>query len=224
MRLGIELISGVELTAEFDGREFHILGHFFRDDDSALCAMTAQIRKDRAERIEGMVKCLTTFGLHIDLAAIRRAFPRATLGRKHLAEWLTRTRQVRTTQEAFERFLGDGRPAGQVPKPRLAADEAIALVHEAGGIAGLAHPPYALKLRTLEELADAGLGAIEVAGPGIVAKRTPRLREWATRLNLVPIAGSDFHAPDRPGRWVGSITTPQADLDRLRNRALACAI
>ena len=86
----------------------------------------------------------------------------------------------------------------------------------AGGVAGLAHPSYDLRERTLRELTDGGLGAIEVAGPGVTPRLGRRWRGWADRLGLVPIAGSDFHAPDRPGRWVGSITTPVPDLERLR--------
>ena len=67
-------------------------------------------------------------------------------------------------------------------------------------------------------LAGAGLGAVEVAGPAISARLGRRWRDWAGRLDLVPIAGSDFHALDRPGRWLGAVTTPAADLERLRSR------
>ena len=70
--------------------------------------------------------------------------------------------------------------------------------------------------RPCGQLAAAGLGAIEVAGPGISNRLGRRFRDWADEFHLVPIAGSDFHAPDRPGRWVGAITTPPADLERLR--------
>ena len=63
---------------------------------------------------------------------------------------------------------------------------------------------------------DAGLGALEVDGPGVDRRRSSRWRAIADRFGLAPIAGSDFHAPDRPGRWVGSITTPPDDLERLR--------
>lgn len=67
-------------------------------------------------------------------------------------------------------------------------------------------------------LADQGLGAIEVAGRGVTSKLGQRWRDWADPLGLVPIAGSDFHAPDRPGQWVGAVTTPLATLERLRAR------
>jgi predicted metal-dependent phosphoesterase TrpH len=129
---------------------------------------------------------------------------------------------VASPREAFERYLGDGGPA-EVPKPRLPWTEAIALIRGAGGVAGLAHPPYDLRETALRTLVEGGLAALEVAGPGVNSRRGGRLRAWADRLDLVPIAGSDFHAPDRPGRWVGSTTTAGPDLERLRALALALA-
>jgi hypothetical protein len=103
-----------------------------------------------------------------------------------------------------------------VDKPSLDIFEAIGLVIRAGGVTALAHPPFDLRAETLRQLTEAGMGAIEVAGPGISNRLARRFRDWAVELALVPIAGSDFHAPDRPGRWVGAIATPDADLDRLR--------
>jgi predicted metal-dependent phosphoesterase TrpH len=146
---------------------------------------------------------------------LRRTFPRAVLGRRHLADYLARTGQVASHREAFTRYLGDGGPAF-VPKESLDVYEAIALVRGAGGVAGLAHPPYNLRQESLRQLAEAGMGALEVAGPGITRRLRRRFRDWAEALDLVPTAGSDFHAPDRPGRWVGVITTPLHDLERLR--------
>ena len=163
-----------------------------------------------------MVDRLRGLGLVIDLTAIRRAYPRATIGRKHLADWLVRTGQAITVRDAFARYLGDGGP-GHVPKPRLDWRAAVALIRGAGGVAGLAHPPFDLRQSTLAELAEGGLGAIEVAGPGVDRKCGLRWRGWSDAMGLAPIAGSDFHAPDRPGRWVGSIATPAEDLGRLRS-------
>jgi 3',5'-nucleoside bisphosphate phosphatase len=217
-RCGIELVGGIELTAESPGRELHILGHFIRDDDPALRAASAALRAARADRIRGMVLRLAELGLAVDLPALARAFPRATLGRRHLAEWLARTGQVASPRAAFAHYLGDDGPA-QVPKPKLSWQEGIALIRRAGGVAGLAHPPYDLRERELQLLVEAGLGSLEVDGPGISPHRGRRLRAWADRLGLVPIAGSDFHAPDRPGRWVGAITTPDDVLKRLREAA-----
>ena len=219
-RLGIELVCGVELTCALEGREVHLLGHFIRDDDPPLLEAMRWLRLGRAERMRAMAVALRSQGLVLDLDVLEAWFPRAALGRRHAALYLTRTGQVSSEREAFRRFLGDGCPA-IVPKPRLDLIEAIRLVRGAGGVPGLAHPPFNLRAATLEALAAAGLGAIEVDGPGISSRLGRRFRDWACQLDLVPIAGSDFHAPDRPGRWVGAINMPAADLERLR-RARPC--
>jgi 3',5'-nucleoside bisphosphate phosphatase len=218
VRWGIELVPGVELTCEQDGREFHILGHFIRNDDPALLEAMASLRCGRAERIEEMVARLQTLKLSIDLDAVRRVFPRSSLGRRHLADYLTRTRQVASTREVFARYLGDGCPAC-VGKPRLDCGQAIVLIQRADGVAALAHPPHDLRQFQLQALTDQGLRAIEVDGPGFSNGKSQRIRAWANRFGLVGIAGSDFHAPDRPGRWVGTVTTPRDTLERLRQVA-----
>lgn len=216
-RLGVELVAGVELTAERDGREIHLLGHFVRDDHPELVATCARLRLERDGRAEAIVGRLAGLGLRVDLDSVRAAFPRAAIGRKHLAEFLFRTGQVDSTRDAFDRYLADGRPA-DLPRPRLPWAEGIALIRRAGGVAGLAHPPYDLRESTLRDYAEAGLASVEVAGPGIRTRLGLRWRAWADALGLIPIAGSDFHDHDRPGRWVGAVTTPAEDLERLRRR------
>ena len=221
-RLGVELIPGVELTAIKDGREIHLLGHLVRDDDPGLVEACSTLREGRARRIVEMVERLQGLGLGVDLDTLRSTFPRATLGRKHLADWLVKTGQVVGHRDAFARYLGDDGPAC-VEKPRLPWREAIDLIRGAGGVAGLAHPPYDLHSNDLRELVVAGLGAIEVGGSGIDARLGLRWRGWADEMGLAPIAGTDFHSADRPGRWVGAVTTPSVDFDRLRSKCSAAS-
>ena len=185
-----------------------------------LLEAMVSLRSDRAHRIEAMVARLRTLELSIDLDAVRRDFPRANLGRRHLADYLTRTGQVASLREVFARYLGDGCPAC-VDKPRLDCGQAIALIREAGGVAALAHPPHDLRQSQLHALTDQGLRAIEVDGPGFSNGKSQRVRAWAERFGLIGIAGSDFHAADRPGRWVGAVITPRDDLERLRNASQA---
>ena len=212
---GIELIPGVELTSEYEGRELHILGYFFGDDDGPLQDAMALLREGRSERLGRMIRQLNVLGFSIEESALKRVFPRAVLGRRHLALFLAGTRQVPTVREAFERYLGDGCPAC-VDKLRLGALQAIGLIKAAGGVAALAHPPADLRESTLRSLADMGLCAIEVDGPGFSRSLSRRIQAQAVRLGLIGIAGSDFHAADRPGRWVGAITTGREQLVLLR--------
>ena len=188
---GIELISGVELTSEYEGRELHILGYFIRDDDPALVEAMAFLRCGRAERLRKMVAQLRALGFSIEEQALRRAFPRAVLGRRHVAEFLARTGQVTSLREAFLRYLGDGRPAC-VDKPRLEAARAIALIKAAGGVSALAHPPA----ESLREFSLCALVEQEPAchirsrpGPGFLPKSEPSN------------SGSGCPSGDRRHRW-----------------------
>ncbi len=172
-RWGLELIGGVELTCEFEGRELHILGHFIRDDEPELLEAITSLRTGRTERLHAMAARLKTLGLSVDEKALRRAFPRAVLGRRHVAEYLARTGQVASPRQAFLNYLGDRRPAC-VEKVRLESGRAIALIRAAGGVAALAHPPMDLRESTLRALVGLGLRAIEVDGPGFSRSQIPQ--------------------------------------------------
>ena len=214
-RWGVELIGGVELTCGYEGRELHVLGHFIQDAEPALLQAMAELRAGCSERLRMMAVRLQTLGLSVDEKALRRAFPRAVLGRRHVALYLVHTGQVAGLRDVFLHYLGDGRPAC-VDKTRLEAGRAIALIRGAGGVAALAHPPVDLRESTLRALVGLGLQAIEVDGPGFSRSSSRRIQAQADRLDLIGLAGTDFHASDRPGRWVGAITTPRSQLERLR--------
>ena len=79
------------------------------------------------------------------------------------------------------------------------------MIRGAGGLAAWAHPPHDLRESRLKMLVDQGLYGIEVDGPGFSSGKSQRLRAWALRFGLVGTAGSDFHAADRPGRWVAPL-------------------
>src|SRR5262249_6952956 len=148
-------------TCEHRGRELHLLGYFFREDDPGLMTALDRLRHGRVRRFETMAVRLRDLGLRVDPDAVRRAFPRAVLGRRHLADYLVRTGQVSNPQEAFRRFLREGRRAC-VEKTSLDALQAIELVGRAAGVAALAHPPHDFGESAIRVLADAGLAAIEV--------------------------------------------------------------
>ena len=151
-------------------------------------------------------------GLLIDLAAIRNAYPRATIGRKHLADWLAGPARPSTPATPSPDISARARARPQAP---LDWRRAIALIRGAGGVAGLAHPPYDLRQSTLAELAEGGLGSIEVAGPASTASAAsaggggPRRWAWprspapTSTRRIGPAAGS-ARSPPRPTTWIGS--------------------
>lgn len=217
-RVGITLINGVEISSHDGRRGAHLLAYFVDPENPALREALEGLRCARVDRMREIVERLAGLGIDVDLERLRARTPRAVLGRRHLADWLVGRGVVASRGEAFARWLGEGAPA-YVPSPYLEADRTVALVQGAGGVAALAHPSYDSTYESFRAWRDRGMSALEVAGPGLRRSIGERFRRWADRLGLIPVAGSDFHAPDGPGRWVGSITTPTEDWRRLRDRA-----
>jgi predicted metal-dependent phosphoesterase TrpH len=208
----LEVVPGVEITCEHDGRELHLLAYFVSLDDPALNAALAAIRRGRAERFREMVERLR--GLGVSVAGVApQAVPDA-LGRRHLAEMIMKAKRATSVRDAFRRYLLDGGRVN-VPKKRLPVGEALALVRAAGGVAAWAHPPYHCDKRHLEELRALGLGAVEVEYPDTAPPRRRELLGWAATLGLAVTGGSDCHGPGQ--RSVGACSVAVEELDRVRS-------
>ncbi len=212
----LEIISGVEITAEFLGKELHLLGYFFDETDLALNASLDKLRTDRVGRFHEMVERLRKLGVPIAEADVAALPADTTLGRRHLAELIVRVKGASTLREAFQRWLSDhGRAA--VPKSRLPVAVAIERVRSAGGVASWAHPPYDSTRENLAELKTMGLGAVEVEYPTIKTNRARQLRMWAGELGLAVSGGSDCHGPDEPHRAIGASSIHRDELEHLRS-------
>jgi 3',5'-nucleoside bisphosphate phosphatase len=126
---------------------------------------------------------------------------------------------VATVREAFDRYLGEGRPA-YVPRHRLTAKEAIALVREAGGTATVAHPGVSkIERGDLERLRGWGLAGVEALHPDQNPSVRDKYLRIASELDLVATAGSDFHGDAvAPGRQLGDVTMALDELTRLEAR------
>ncbi len=207
----LEVIAGVEITAEHLGREQHLLGYFV-DDSAALDAALADVRESRVTRYNAMIERLRALGVSVEDEPF--AIVPDALGRRHLAEMLVRQGKAGSVREAFQRWLADGRPA-DVPKRRVPIGEAIRLVRAAGGVASWAHPSYDGAKQHLAELAALGLGAVEVEYPDFRRSQADQVRAWAKQLGLAITGGSDCHGPG--ARGVGACTISDAELDELRN-------
>jgi predicted metal-dependent phosphoesterase TrpH len=120
---------------------------------------------------------------------------------------------ARDVRDAFDRWLGNGRPAN-VEKQRLDLAEAIALVHRAGGIAVLAHPGSDATRARLEALRALGLDGVEVRHPGHSAEDIARIGVLADHLGLVPSGGSDWHGTTEGTRSIGGMQIPESWLER----------
>ncbi len=215
---GVEVVPGVEISTEYQGRELHLLAYFVRLDDAPLQAGLRRLREGRVGRFWEMVARLRACGVNLDEGELHRFAGNGVLGRRHLAEFLVRARRAGSVREAFQRYLGDhGRAV--VPKLRLLAAEAVALVRGAGGVAAWAHPAYHCNRDTLADLRRLGMAAVEVEFPGNRPARRRALRGWAGELGLAVSGGSDCHGPGSYRQAVGAHTVSAAELDALRRLA-----
>jgi predicted metal-dependent phosphoesterase TrpH len=190
----VEVVSGVEITAEYRGHEFHLLGYFIKLDHEPLRKALDKLRAHRVGRFWDMVTRLREHGVDMPEEGLREQVGTGVLGRRNLAVMLTKSGKVGSVREAFSRYLGDG---GRVtlPKLRLPVKEAMDLVCEAGGVAGWAHPSYDCNRETLAELSSWGLGAIEAEYPTQRNSRSRELKLLAAQFGLGISGGSDCHGP-----------------------------
>ncbi len=211
-RLGVRVVAGVELSATDAGTEAHVLGlHLSRLD--AIERHLAVFRDTRRARAARMVERLHALGIPLTLEAVLAEAGDAAIGRPHVARALVAGGWAKDLRDAFERLLGNGRPAF-VPKYRLTLGEAIALVHDAGGLAVLAHPGAAGTRARLEALRTEGLDGVEVLHPGHSAEDVARLNTLAAHLDLLPSGGSDWHGAKAGPRVIGSMRVPEEWLVR----------
>ena len=217
----VEVVPGVEITGEFDGREVHLLGYFVRPDHPELSAALGRLCARRRERFRDYLAKLAAAGAAIpdDRAGLVEAVS-PSLGRRHVAGLLVACGLARSHNEAFGRFLGP--LTGKViPKERLGIADAVGLVRAAGGATSLAHPPADFGDDEFRRLREAGLDAIEVEYPWGRSSPAARLREVAGRFGLLVSGGSDCHGPEPAHRRIGSHGVTAEQLARLRDRAAA---
>jgi predicted metal-dependent phosphoesterase TrpH len=216
---GVRVVPGVELSAVDDDREVHLLGlHIDRPDvlDDAL----RTFRAAREARAREIVEKLNALGVTITFDDVIAHAGDAAIGRPHVARVLIEGGWARDSRDAFDRYLGAGRPA-YVPKHRLSVGEAIALCHAGGGIAVLAHPGADGRRELLERYAMLGLDGVEVRHPGHSAEDVNRLGALAGFLGLLPSGGSDWHGASDGARVLGVMRIPAAWLERQDERVEA---
>jgi predicted metal-dependent phosphoesterase TrpH len=210
-RLGIELIAGIEISVnEQDGaRSLHVLGLGLSPENPVLRTRLEQARHERRTRAARMVARLQEAGVAIELSDVEAIAAGGSVGRPHLARALVDLGVCRDADEAFVKYLRRGRP-GYEPYAAFSAREAIALVHGAGGVAVLAHPPLSSGVDApggieafVERLLPDGLDGLEIWHPGHKPGQIRRLRRLAREHDLLETGGSDFHGDDRPGIEIG---------------------
>lgn len=207
-RLGVRIVAGVELSLMDGDREVHMLGlHIARVD--ALQAELEAVRDSRKQRAEQIVARLNALGVPLHVDAVFAEAGSGAVGRPHIARALITGGWVRDQREAFDRYLGAGRPAN-VEKQRVSIADGIQLIHDCGGIAVVAHPGGDGRRERIEPLVALGLDGLEVKHPGHSAEDTMRIEALADFFGLVKSGGSDWHGASAGPRVLGGMLVPEA--------------
>ncbi|MEX0885798.1 MAG: PHP domain-containing protein [Phycisphaeraceae bacterium] len=235
--LDLAFVPGIELSARLhevspavgaagpliQGVEMHLLGYFIDPDDADLAAAQRWLVEARAQRNPRLVERLNDLGVRIGYEEVLARAGDGVVGRPHIAQLMVQKGYVRSLHEAFIRYIGEGGAAYQ-PKARLTAARAIAVIHDAGGLACLAHPvqlnvpdPDAVELlvRALKEL---GLDAIETHHSDHRQQHVEHYQTLAKRFDLLVTGGSDYHGSHKACR-IGQPSLPMSVYHRLAEAA-----
>ncbi len=235
-QLGVRLVPGCEVSCRkpspppgaprIEG-SVHVLVYFVEPGPGPLQDELVKLRADRAVRNRELAARLGELGTGVTYEdVLAEAGDEGGMGRPHFARALVRAGAAQDIDDAFDRWLADGRPA-YVPKARLDPTDVARLAHGSGGVAVMAHPlstglgPRQLE-RLVAELADGGLDGLEATYSSYDPDQRAVLRRMAARTGLVATGGSDFHGTFKPGLYVGSgrgdLDVPDDVLDALEAR------
>jgi len=220
-RLGVRVVAGVELSAIDDGEEIHVLGLHLTHPEHIASALD-ELKETRRARARETVERLNALGIPVTIEAVFAAAGEGAVGRPHVAKALVAGGWARDFRDAFDRWLGNGKPAC-IEKRTVTFAEAARLIHESGGISVYAHPGGGASRAELEELASLGLDAVEVLHPSHTADEIVRLAALTGELGLLPSGGSDWHGANEGYRALGSMKVRAEWLarqdERVRQRA-----
>lgn len=218
---GIELIPGIELNTDVKGGEVHVLGYFIAYQRPEFQSVLSTLRDARVLRGQRMVEKLNEQGLQITWERVRE-IAQGSVGRPHVAEALLENGYVKSIAEAFDKYIGAGKP-GYVPRYKLTPQDAIRLIASANGLPVMAHPitlPGMDGLRQwLPDLIAAGLVGLEVYYGPYTPEQVQALLMLANEHHLIPTGGTDYHGPDIHPTPLGGRYVPYEAVERLKAAA-----
>lgn len=218
--LGMEVIPGIELSADYGGKEVHVLGYFIEYQNPTFQQNLEKFRFNRYGRAEAIVKKLADLGMPLDFKRVLEIAGDAAPQRPHIAEALKERGYVETVREAFDRYISNDGPA-YVHSEKVTTEQAIALIRSVGGLAVLAHPTYTPDMDTVVELAaKSGAAGIETFYGTYPEETVERILALAQKFDLVPTGGSDFHGRSDGGQLTspGGRYVPPVTIDLLKQR------
>ena len=211
----IELIPAMELSGYLKGADVHLLGYLVNPDDPALNQKLAELKLARKNRAASMVAKLNQLGINLSLVRVQEIAGHSTIGRPHIADALLKNGHISNYDEAFHKYIGTDGPAYE-PKKYMSAEEAIALIHSAGGVAVLAHPGILGRDELIVDLLEMQIDGIEAFHSQHDNYLTNHYIQTAKKYGLAYSGGSDCHGL-RKGRFLlGTVKVPYSCLSLLR--------
>ncbi|MFA4989671.1 MAG: PHP domain-containing protein [Candidatus Omnitrophota bacterium] len=212
---GIEVLSGVEISVEYETQEVHILGYLIDYQDKAFLKKIASLKNNRIERAYKIVAKLNALGIPLDPQSVFDLAASGTVGRLHIARALVKGGFVRSIYEVFQKYIGDNGPA-YVLGFHFSPPEAIEFIKQAGGVPVLAHPYTLNNDALILEFVKLGLRGLEVYYPEHSQGTVNFYLELARRNNLLVTGGSDCHGKAKPEVRIGSIKLPYTFVEKLK--------
>lgn len=221
----LEIINGIELSTQYNTLELHVLGLDIQYDDSLFQDQLKGFQKQRVNRNREMCQKLQAQGIPITYENLLNSFPYAVITRSHFATYMLEHGHVRSSKEAFERYIGDY-ACCYVPREKVTPQQGIQLILQAKGIPILAHPLlYHMSTKNLrvllQELKQEGLMGIEAVYSSHSPSQERMVKALAKEFNLKISGGSDFHGVPKPnldlGTGYGKLFIPSTILQDLRN-------
>jgi predicted metal-dependent phosphoesterase TrpH len=209
--LGLELVSGIEISSVDKGRDIHILGYFCDTKNAKFLAALAIQHESRKDRVRESLKKLQKLGIYISYEQVEQHCTGASIGRPHIANALIDAKYISSFQEAFELYLKEGAPA-YVPLIGLSPEAAISLINKSGGLAVMAHPEYTNADDLIPKLVEYGIKGIEVYNYK-TARNINKYKNIAKKYALAETGGSDYH--NGPG-LLGELNLPYSIVEELR--------
>ena len=216
--MGLTLIPAIELSCGYEGIDVHVLAYAFDPHDERIDQRLRSFRESRHRRGYAIVEKLRGLGVEIRPERVDELAAGGAMGRPHVARALVEARYVASVAEAFDKYLGTGKPA-YVEKERFRISEAVSLIRDAGGLTSIAHPTlYPDHEHLVPRLLDSGVDAVEVIHPNVDALNRERYTNLARFRGKFTTGGSDDHGAVKKNETLGTIRVPESMIGPILER------
>ncbi len=217
-KYGVEVIPGVEITSEKEGLEIHILGYFIDVETRPLVKLLRDLRDSRVKRIYKLIENLNNYKIDISPEAVFKLSKEGSIGRLHLATALYNEGLVSSVKEAFNKYIGDGKPC-YLRRFNKSPEETIDVILKSGGVPVYAHPKVMGRDDFIPAFMKAGLRGIEAYHADHSKEAFQHYSNLAQKYGLLVTGGSDCHGLGKSKVLMGKVTMPYSCVEELRKEA-----